>query len=750
MILTSGYVNAQDWDELFKAKATEQDPNDQFGRSVAISGKYAIVGAYLEDEDPNETNTITDGGSAFMYERDGQGRWWQVQKLVAWDRDVNDRFGYSVAISGSYAVVGAYLEDEDDGAQNTLNNSGSAYVFELSGGTWNLVQKITTTDRDSNDYFGISVGISGNYIIVGAYGEDEDISGGNTLSEAGSAYIFQRDVNGFWAEIQKVTSLDRGMDDYFGVSVFIDDSVAVIGAYYEDEDVNTSNTLNKSGSAYIFIFTVQQGWIPFQKITASDRGENDLFGWTVGVDNSKIIVGSYHDDEDTAGTNTLSNAGSAYIFEKDSFGVWNNIFKLVASDRGLDDNFGESVAISDNLAIVGAFLEDHDTSGGNFMSASGSAYLFERDIQGKWSERQKLTAIDRGTADRFGYSVTISGNTTIVGAYLEDEDSSLTVTTLDGGSAYFFTGCITQVFNEVAYICTDDSIFLGGAYQTNAGIYYDVYSGSSGCDSAIVTELFISPSFFDLFETNICDGDSVFLAGAWQTTAGIYTDTLQTVNSCDSIVQITLIIDPVYNVTSEDTICQGEKQFLGGAWQDTSGTFIDNLVSVTGCDSLITTNLFVKPVDTAVNQNGTVLSANDPGSSYQWINCDSNTIINGATSQEYNVTTSGTFAVVVTTDGCSDTSGCRTFEIDGIEIRKTGEFIIYPNPADKTLVIKNFSTDVFECRIINLQGQIVLPIVNIGTHKTIIEVGGLVPGMYFVHLINGSNRRIVKMLRSSN
>ena len=181
--------------------ASDRATNDYFGYSVSISGSYIIVGAYYEDEDESGANTLLNAGSAYIFAKDqgGTDNWGQVKKIVASDRAAGDYFGNSVSISGSNAIVGANLEDEDATGGSTFGNAGSAYIFvkdQGGDGNWGQVKKIVASDRAAEDYFGTSVSISGNYVIVGAYYEDEDAVGGATLSSAGSAYLFAKDQGG--------------------------------------------------------------------------------------------------------------------------------------------------------------------------------------------------------------------------------------------------------------------------------------------------------------------------------------------------------------------------------------------------------------------------------------------------------------------------------------------------------------------------------------------------------------------------
>jgi hypothetical protein len=180
----------QNWNEIIKATASDRDVYDIFGYSVSISGDYAIVGAPNEDEDASGGNTIKDAGSAYIF-KNIAGTWTEAQKIVASDRASYDIFGYSVSISEDYAIVGALDTDGEASGGNAVEGAGSAYIFKNNSGTWSEVQKIVASDRASYDDFGHSVSISGDYAIVGAPDEDEDASGGNTVYDAGSAYVFE-------------------------------------------------------------------------------------------------------------------------------------------------------------------------------------------------------------------------------------------------------------------------------------------------------------------------------------------------------------------------------------------------------------------------------------------------------------------------------------------------------------------------------------------------------------------------------
>ncbi|MEM8585749.1 MAG: DNRLRE domain-containing protein, partial [Bacteroidota bacterium] len=426
-------ISAQSFNEVIKLTTTQREDDDGMGTSVAIAGDYAIVGIPGEDDAPSGPD-LSNAGSAIIYERDANGNWQEVQVLTASDREANDEFGYSVAIAGNYAIVGAPQEDEDANGNNSLSNSGSAYVFERNGnGSWSQVEKIVSNGRFAEDEFGFSVAIASDGVaVVGAPGANDTPSG---ISDNGAVYVFLRNGSGNWNFSQELTAFDLAEDDQFGWSVAIDGSFIVVGAIGEDEDGSTLNTLSNAGSVYIFRDLLGlNSWTTNQKIVAGDREAEDIFGSSVAIDGNRLVVGASGEDDDENGNNNLNSAGSAYVFER-SLSIWSQQDKLVSSDRAQGDNFGFSVGISDDLIVVGAYLEDQNENGQIFRTSAGSAYIYERDGSGDWSQIQKIVSSDRTERDNFGYAVGISGTYVISGARQEDDnDNGLS----DAGAAYIF------------------------------------------------------------------------------------------------------------------------------------------------------------------------------------------------------------------------------------------------------------------------------------------------------------------------
>ena len=311
--------------------------------------------------------------------------------LVTNDASAFDFFGTSVAISGNSVVVGAH-GDDDDGTQ-----SGSAYVFTCVDNTWSMQAKLTANDAAAGDMFGESVAISGNSIVVGARFDND----------SGSAYVFHH-CGSTWTQQAKLTANDAGADDMFGESVAISGNSIVVGSCLDDD------AGMNSGSAYIF-HRSDNSWSQQAKLIANDATANGTFGRSVAISGNSVVIGA-------AGNRTKS--GKAYIFNR-SGNTWIQQAKLTANDASGFEQFGFSVDISGNSVVVGA--PSDDDHGRN----SGSAYVFTRS-NNMWSMQTKLTANDAAVNDLFGNSVAISGGSIVIGARLNDGQE------LSIGSVYVF------------------------------------------------------------------------------------------------------------------------------------------------------------------------------------------------------------------------------------------------------------------------------------------------------------------------
>jgi hypothetical protein len=418
-IFERNHGGIDNWGQTKKLTASDAQNDDFLGISVAISGDTVVVGANHED------GAGTDRGAAYIYERNqgGVDSWGEVQKLTAADAEDEDLFGFSVAISGDTVVVAAHKEDGGG------SDRGAAYIFERNQGgvdNWGEVQKLIAADAADEDFFGWSVAISGDTVVVGAHMED------GAGDERGAAYLFVG--NGRWQEVAVPRASDAQNSDLFGDSVAISGDTVVVGAPYED-GLGTDR-----GAAYVFTRNydpitpaspIADNWGQVTKLAGSDAENYSYFGTSVAISGDTVVVGAHY--EDGGG----SDRGAAYIFERNYDPItpatpiadnWGEVTKLIASTPGNGERFGHSVAISGDTVVVGAYKVNG--AGSN----RGAAYVFARNQGGadSWGEVAELTASDAVDSDFFGYSVAISGDAVVVGASNKNGGGS------KRGAAYVF------------------------------------------------------------------------------------------------------------------------------------------------------------------------------------------------------------------------------------------------------------------------------------------------------------------------
>jgi hypothetical protein len=313
----------------------------------------------------------------------------QSGKIIAPDGHTEDYFGTSVAISGNTMVVGATGDELPPFALNT----GGAYAYVSDGTQWTLQQFLLGTGFDGLEAFGTSVAIDGNVIVVGA---PMDAIG--TGPDRGTASVIERGGIS-WFETAQLAASDGGelLGERFGWSVAVSGDTIVVGAPLKDEPGNEDQ-----GAAYVYVRS-DNTWVEQAKLTASDGSAIDQFGRSVAISRNTIVVGAIFDDA------PHTNQGSAYIFTR-SGTSWTEKAKLVPSDGAAGMEFGEAVAISGGTVVVGAA----GASLPGFTSA-GAAYVYTNSGSA-WPETQKLISTLPGAFNWFGSSVSVSSGLIVVGA----------------------------------------------------------------------------------------------------------------------------------------------------------------------------------------------------------------------------------------------------------------------------------------------------------------------------------------------
>ncbi|MBF0240667.1 MAG: DUF1566 domain-containing protein [SAR324 cluster bacterium] len=461
------------WYQEAYVKAANAGASDNFGISVSVSGDTLVVGAPFESS--NQT-TITNGttassdnstsssGSAYVFKRNGT-TWSQEAYIKASNSEAGDWFGISIAISGDTMVTGAYREDSNQititngstaSSDNSATEVGAAYVFKRTGTSWSQEAYLKAPNSESNDEFGKNVAISGDSVVVGAESEDSNqttITNGttgssdNSASNSGAVYVFVRSGT-TWSQQAYIKAPNAHSSEWFSRSIAILGDTLVVGTPAEDSAQTTitngttassDNSAGEAGAVYVFRRSGTT-WTQEAYLKASNAEAGDYFGQSVSISGDTIAVAASREDSNqttiTNGTTASSNnsvgeSGAVYVFTRNS-NTWSQQAYLKAPNAETNDYFGENIFLSSDTLVVGARQEDSNqttitngttASADNSASSSGAAYVFVRSGT-TWSQQAYLKASNAEAGDSFGQSVSISGDTIVVGANYEDSNQT--------------------------------------------------------------------------------------------------------------------------------------------------------------------------------------------------------------------------------------------------------------------------------------------------------------------------------------
>lgn len=361
-------------------------------------------------------------------------------KLMPADGAARDEFGVSVGIAGNTVVVGSIYDDDLGG------DAGSAYVFVEDNGVWTQQAKLMAKDAKPNDYFGISVAIAGDRILVGA------AEAGTNGVRTGAVYVYER-VNKVWTLAQKLTPSTGAASDYFGYAVALEGNVAIIGA------PQTDAVAYDSGAAYVFTYD-GTSWTEQEKLAPATGGTYGFFGGSVALFGTTALIGQWDDGSG-------QDMGSVFAFRENS-GSWVVQEELVASDASMGDTFGFSVAIYNNKAFIGAPFRDGSCTN------SGAVYVFGRYNE-DWCEEQIIVPEDKNASQAFGSSVAVWGDMAAIGSYWDEDNGDYS------GSAYAYRD-IENVWTQQFKYLPNDGV-IGQLFGISAAMDGDrVIVGANGDD----------------------------------------------------------------------------------------------------------------------------------------------------------------------------------------------------------------------------------------------------------------------------
>jgi hypothetical protein len=688
---------------------------DTFGQSLFLSDSIILIGA------PHKNGFQ---GAVYIFEKDSNGIWIEIQKLTPPYSVPAKHFGGSLSIFKDHIVVGATSE-------NGLRGSVYAYKKD-SFGMWSLVQNITQPNPIGGDIFGSCVSSNGNDIFIAAHNSNLDIAESNSLDDAGAVYIYGEDAMGNLFRKQKIVASDRHIYGRFGNNIALSGDYAIIGA---GSNRDPNDPLSRPGGAYIFKKDINSGlWIEAQKLSPSDGGDSDWFGFRVAIHGNYAVVGAYNQDNDEMNNNPFTNAGAIYVYKHNSADLWEEVQKVVAPDRASGDNFGTAVAIWDSTIVVGAPYEDEDENGQNTLTDAGSAYIFDacpssiatdtKIACGSYSWIDGLTYTSSTQDQTFtipnalGCDSIITLNLTvhpidsIIEAVVECDVYNWNSLSLTQSGSYVSKGknqygcdstftlnlTIHNATNNIEQKYACDSIIWNGTTYDNSGIHTYTTTNIYGCDSTETLNLTIYPSSQSNINFTTCE------AYTWngQTFAqsGIYTYPTTNIYGCDSIATLNLTIHPTITETIQETQC--DAYIWNGITFMESGSYDYQTLSVLNCDSIATLALTIHPS----SQEAISYSSCDP---YLWngtIYTESGTY----TYQTQNIfgcdsTTTLYLTIHPNSNNTTTQTACDTYTWSGTTYDQSGTYF-------------TTSTNVFGCDSISTLNLTIHPTQNISTTET--------------------------------
>lgn len=477
------------------------DNLDELGLSIDIDGDIMVVGTPYEDSNATGIHTppFTDGqnndaenaGAAYIFERNAAGEWLLTTYLKADNTGAGDRFGSTVAVSGQTVVIGAPYEDSQQdhvgnnaafyfphspANDNARSNAGAAYVFVKTGGTWQQ-QAFLKGNNDGNyrqyNYFGTSVAIDGERIVVGAP---------LATANAGAAYVFERATQTVnitlpgggvipfsypaWSATAFLTATGGEALDDFGKSVAVAHRTVIVGAPGEDSNGSSpvDNSAEDSGAAYRFELLADNSWSDGAYIKAAAVDAHDYFGQAVAAsvvgDKEILAIGAPYADSNgsDASDNSMQNAGAVTVLTRTTSGGSSHTARhwLTANNAESSDSFGATVALSADTLLVGAHFENSDGShaNNNLKFNAGAAYVFQlsSDVS-HWAQVSYVKAPNIARDDRFARAVAIdidgiSHHRLAIGMPREDRGA---ITNSGGAFVYEFSGAIGTPIGSGAY-----------------------------------------------------------------------------------------------------------------------------------------------------------------------------------------------------------------------------------------------------------------------------------------------------------
>ncbi|MTI29771.1 FG-GAP repeat protein, partial [Xanthovirga aplysinae] len=719
---------AKGWSNMSETailRASDGNGYDFFGSSVGVSGDQILIGAPYEESEGNGS------GSVYVFEKPLEG--WsdtnEKQKIPVppFFSNNHDQYGRLVSVDGDYAVVG--------GIQR-----GYVLLFWYNGGSWEKLARLTASDSSWSRYFGCSVSISGDQVVVMgwtdfpmAYVFEKPSGGWSDMSEtaklsvsdfkpyatnffdfsvsilgdqvvvgapkdengganSGSVYVFEKSTKG-WQDMKETAKLvpsNGSISGGFGCSVSISGDQLVVGAQLSD------NGKRDTGLAYVFV-KPDDGWTNMYEtaqLQPSESFEDAYFGKSVSISGNQVMVGTPSEKHNSY------QMGSVYYFEKPLEG-WSDMRetdKLKISENTQYYNFGGSLSISANKVAVGAV----SVANGEWSS---SVYVFEKRSE-NWSDNSEITRIatsDGTSQDDFGFPLSISGDHLVVGAPLKNNND------FHSGAVYFYKRCVLELQQP------DDQVLLD---DINCPIplpdFSALVNASSNCGEEFIYEQSPAvgtpidrPTKVKIIVTDE-GGDSdyrEFIVNVIDEEAPMpVLESLPTI-SADCSMEMPQAPEAVDNCSG--TIIGVTDTTLFPITTEGTSEIIWKYTDENGNSSTQSQKVIITGINDNVSQNGDVLIADAVGFNYQWLDCNNNNSpIIGATYQNFTPAENGSYAVEISNGTCKVTSICINYLILGSENTEVLDGLkIYPNPTQDRFQIDKGPYTEITIRVLDVHGK---------------------------------------------
>lgn len=783
----------------------------EVGSGIAIDANSNIITAgnfwgFMDfDPDPSATFMLTSNGSHDIYisksDSNGNFQWAKSLGGTGYDRALD----LVIDDVGNIIITGFFrgLVDFDPGVgTNYLNSAvdGESYVLKLDhNGNFLWAKSFGGTGGRS-----VTRNINGDIIVAGHFSDTADFDPGPGISNLATngledIFILRIDSIGnfIWAKGFGGISNDN-------VNTVLTDSIGnsyCAGIFLDSADFDPGGgvvQLISNGMFDGFINKLDSNgnlvWVKSFGGSSSDY----CYDICLGTDDNIVATGFYTgavDFDPSPSTHILTAAnGGAYILKINSSGIFIWAKNFVGG-------VGRSVAIDNSLSIytlcgysglvdmdpgISTFYTTNSVAGGDFVSKLDSNGSF---ISGRSYDNGGAIDIITGSPNMYYlqglYSVAtnfnpgptsfilnpIGGTSDIFVAKFQscnnpsyDTIISIGCDTSINGILYSRSGVYVQLFvnfqgcdsfltldltilnsNDTLSYTSCDSLALNGQTFTSSGSYTQVLTNANGCDSTLTINLTLNNTTYSVDTIGGCD--SVTVNNQTYNASGQYTQILTNASGCDSI--LTLNIGVLNSPTNSFSYTACDSLIVYGQTYTTSGTYLHVLPNPNACDTMVTLNLTINPSPMAMaSANGLVLSAGQTGGTYQWINCNPYQIIAGATNQTYTATANGDYAVIVTQNGCSDTSNCISFTNVGIDVISLNRILVRPNPIESLITISSTNNlKNANLQILNSIGQVVYRNQNISGTQIELDISKFANGLYILEVIEDKNVSRVKVMK---